>query len=62
MTAFSMTLAVSVLLTIAGTVFAQQIVDFSGASKLSAEMREMSKKYLFSPCRWGLWELLLRPA
>lgn len=47
MTAFSMTLAVSVLLTIVGTVFAQQIVDFSGASKLSAEMREMSKQYLF---------------
>lgn len=47
MTAFSMTLAVSVLLTIVGTVFVQQIVDFSGASKLSAEMREMSKQYLF---------------
>lgn len=47
MTAFAMTLAVSVLLTIVGTVFAQQIVDFSGASKLSAEMREMSRQYLF---------------
>lgn len=47
MTAFTMTLAVSVLLTIVGTVFAQQIVDLSGASKLSAEMREMSRQYLF---------------
>lgn len=47
MTAFAMTLAVSVLLTIVGTVFAQQIVDLSGASKLSAEMREMSRQYLF---------------
>lgn len=47
MTALSMTLAVSVLLTIVGTVFAQPIVDLSGAGKLSAEMREMSKQYLF---------------
>lgn len=47
MTALSMTIAMSVLLMIAGMVFAQQIVDFSGASKLSAQMREMSKQYLF---------------
>lgn len=47
MTAFSMTLALAVLLTVVGTVFARQIVDFSGASKLSAEMREMSVQYLF---------------
>ncbi len=47
MTAFSMTLAMSVLLMIVGMVFAGQIVDFSGASKLSTEMREMSKQYLF---------------
>lgn len=47
MTALSMTIAMSVLLMIVGMVFAQQIVDFSGASKLSAQMREMSKKYLF---------------
>lgn len=47
MTALSMTIAMSVLLMIVGMVFAQQIVDFSGASKLSAPMREMSKKYLF---------------
>lgn len=47
MTALSMTIAMSVLLMIVGMVFAQQIVDFSGASKLSAQMREMSKQYLF---------------
>lgn len=47
MMAFSMTLAIAVLLMIAGMVFAQQIVDLSGASKLSAEMREMSRQYLF---------------
>lgn len=47
MTALSMTIAMSVLLMIVGMVFAQQIVDFSGASKLSAQTREMSKKYLF---------------
>lgn len=47
MTAFSMTLAMSVLLMIIGMVFSGQIVDFSGASKLSTEMREMSRQYLF---------------
>lgn len=47
MTAFLMTFAMSVLLMIVGTVFVGQIVDFSGASKLSAEMREMSRQYLF---------------
>lgn len=47
MTAFSMTLAMAVLLMIVGMVLAQQIVDFSGASRLSAEMREMSRQYLF---------------
>lgn len=47
MTALSMTIAVSVILMIVGMVFAQQIVDFSGASRLSAQMREMSRQYLF---------------
>lgn len=47
MTAFSMTLAMAVLLMIVGMVFAQQIVELSGASKLSEQMREMSRKYLF---------------
>lgn len=47
MTALSMTIAMSVLLMIVGMVFAQQIVDFSGASKLSVQMREMSRQYLF---------------
>lgn len=47
MTALSMTIAMSVILMIVGMVFAQQIVDFSGASRLSAQMREMSRQYLF---------------
>lgn len=45
MTAFSLTLLVSVLLTLVGMVFSQQLVDWSGASKLSAEMREMARQY-----------------
>lgn len=47
MTAFSMTLALSALLMLVGMVFAGQIVDLSGARKLSADMREMSRQYLF---------------
>lgn len=47
MTALSMTAAVAVLLTAVGTVFAGQIVYLSGAAKLSVEMREMSRQYLF---------------
>ncbi len=46
-TAFFTTLAASVLLTLIGAAFSQQIVDFSGADKLSDEMREMSSRYLF---------------
>ena len=47
MTAFSLTLILSVILMIIGMVFSQQIVDISGASKLSDEMRKMSTEYLF---------------
>lgn len=47
MTAFSLTLAISILLMIVGMILSGQIVDFSGASRLSAEMREMSRLYLF---------------
>lgn len=47
MTAFSLTLLLSVVLMIVGMVFSQQIVDISGASKLSSEMREMAAEYLF---------------
>lgn len=54
MTAFSLTLVVSVCLTIIGMVFSQQIVDFSGASKLSAEMREMARQYLFYCCAFSI--------
>ena len=47
MTALSLTALLSVLLMAVGMVFSQQIVDLSGARKLSAEMREMSTQYLF---------------
>lgn len=47
MTAFSLTVLLSVILMVVGMVFSQQIVDLSGAKKLSAEMREMSAQYLF---------------
>lgn len=47
MTAFALTGLLSVLLMVVGMVFSQQIVDLSGAKKLSEEMREMSAQYLF---------------
>lgn len=47
MTAFSLTAFVAILLTIVGMAFSQQIVDLSGAYKLSDEMRKMSADYLF---------------
>ena len=45
--ALGLTLAASLLLTAVGMAFAQQIVDLSGAEQLSAEMRAMSRDYLF---------------
>lgn len=47
LTALGLTLAASLLLMAVGMVFAQQIVDLSGARQLSAEMRAMSRDYLF---------------
>lgn len=47
MTAFSVTLLVSVILMTVGMVFSQQIVDLSGAKNLSVQMRKMSAQYLF---------------
>lgn len=47
MTAFSLTLLISLILMAVGMVFSQQIVDMSGARELSKEMREMSSDYLF---------------
>ena len=47
MTAFSLTLLISVILMTVGMVFSHEIVDMSGARQLSAEMREMSAQYLF---------------
>ena len=47
MTAFSLTVLISILLMAVGMTFSQQIVDLSGAGKLSEEMRKMSANYLF---------------
>lgn len=47
MTAFSLTLLISLILMAVGMVFSQQIADMSGARELSKEMREMSSDYLF---------------
>lgn len=47
MTAFFLTLLLSVLLMTVGMIFSQQIVDLSGAKELSGEMRKMSAEYLF---------------
>lgn len=47
MTAVTLTLTMSVLLMVAGMVFSKQIVDISGASRLSDEMRKMAADYLF---------------
>lgn len=47
MTAFSLTLLLSVLLMSVGMAFSRQIIDLSGARELSAEMREMAAQYLF---------------
>ena len=47
MTAFSLTILLSALLMVVGMTCSMQIVDLSGARKLSAKMREMSAQYLF---------------
>ncbi len=47
MTAFSLTLLLSVVFMIVGMVFPQNIVDISGADQLSHEMRIMAAEYLF---------------
>lgn len=47
MTAFSLTVLLSVLLMLGGMVFSQQIVNVSGAKDLSMEMQKMSADYLF---------------
>lgn len=47
MTAFTLTVLLSVALMVVGMIFAQQIVDISGASQLSKPMRKMAANYLF---------------
>lgn len=45
--ALSLTLLSALALMLVGMLFSQQIVDVSGAKKLSIEMRKMSSQYLF---------------
>lgn len=47
MTAFALTAFVALVLMVVGMTFSRQIVDLSGARKLSDEMRKMSADYLF---------------
>ena len=47
MTSFILSLFFSLFLMLIGMVFAQQIVNLSGASKLSDEMQQMATNYLF---------------
>lgn len=47
MTAFTLTALLSVVLMVIGMTFSQQIVDISGAYKLSGTMRKMAADYLF---------------
>lgn len=47
MIALSLTALLSAILMIVGMVFSKEIVDVSGASKLSDEMRKMAADYLF---------------
>lgn len=54
MTAFLLTLMLSVVLTLIGMAFSQQIVDWSGARGLSLEMREMARQYLFYCCAFSI--------
>lgn len=47
MTAFALTVLLSAILMVVGMAFSKEIVNISGASKLSDEMRTMSAEYLF---------------
>ena len=47
MTAVALTLLVSLLLTVAGMVFCEQIIGISGGRTLSGAMRDMAEEYLF---------------
>ena len=47
MTAFTATLLLSVVLTLAGMAFPQQIISISGAQKVSGTMKRMAADYLF---------------
>ena len=54
MTSVALTLLVSVLLTVAGMVFCEQIIGMSGGRTLSGAMRDMAVDYLFYYCAFSI--------
>jgi putative MATE family efflux protein len=58
MTSVALTLLVSLLLTVAGMVFCEQIIGMSGGRTLSRDMRNMAVEYLFYYCAFSVPMLL----
>lgn len=54
MTSVALTLLVSLLLTMAGMVFCDQIIDMSGGRTLGKAMRDMAADYLFYYCAFSI--------
>lgn len=54
MTSVALTLLVSLLLTMAGMVFCDQIIDMSGGRTLGKAMRDMAADYLFYCCAFSI--------
>ena len=54
MTSVALTLLISVLLTVAGMVFCEQIIGMSGGRTLSGAMRDMAADYLFYYCAFSV--------
>ena len=54
MTSVALTLLVSLLLTMAGMVFCDQIIDMSGGRTLGKAMRDMAADYLFYYCAFSV--------
>ena len=54
MTSVALTLLVSLLLTVAGMVFCEQIIGMSGGRTLSGAMRDMAVDYLFYYCAFSV--------
>ena len=54
MTSVALTMLVSLLLTMAGMVFCDQIIDMSGGRTLGKAMRDMAADYLFYYCAFSI--------